>query len=113
MLDDLSPDLEAKLQAYHKAFEEEFQTINASDASEEDKIKARAEQARKSLSESAPLAVSTLLNLASAAASESVKLKAAMYILDRVFGKDMALDAIDPTKELIKELQKSRVQNAD
>jgi hypothetical protein len=62
-------------------------------------------QSRRLLRESAPLAVTTVVNIARSGGSDRVRLDASKYLLDRVLGKvgdDAFGDELDPLTAFVK-----------
>lgn len=98
------------LQAYHKAIEEEFSLAQAENLSSQLTQNELAQKAKELLIRRAPMAAATLEYLAQYAELDSVRLKAATYILDNALAKDPIADKDkdkDPLDELVNKLTKS------
>jgi hypothetical protein len=102
---DLSDDLQAKLAEYNRRFDA-LTTRFGEEAFLESSAVAdlQVEQTKEMLANSLPTAVRTLVLLASNAGSESVRYKAATYIIDRTLGKDAALAEEDAATQLLRKL---------
>jgi len=64
----------------------------------------RIEETKEILAASLPVAVQAVIELASMASTESVRLRAAQYLINISLGKDPAIKAEDPALELIDRL---------
>lgn len=92
-------DLQARLIAYHKAIEEEFNVINAAVATgEPDAI---AEAARSFLIKETAKAAETIGWLAQNATSEAARLSAAKFILEHTLGVKGIAAPTDPMEKLV------------
>jgi hypothetical protein len=96
---DLSPSLQAKLQSYHKALEEEFAEANKLAQAEGEDFEALV---RATFKEYTPLACAKIVWLAGNAENETTQLAASKLILTEAF-KIAALEN-DPIKELLKSI---------
>jgi hypothetical protein len=70
-----------------------------------DKWKQTTEAAYDDLADALPIARASIVQLAQGAESESVKLKASMFIFDKVLGRDAVLDPHDPLAQLVDKLR--------
>jgi hypothetical protein len=93
--------LQAKLKEYQQALEQEWQTSHNTDSNATTLTDIKVKTADL-LTSAIPKAVGSLLYLAQHAANESVKLKAAQYIIDKGLGGKTASG--DPLEALLKEL---------
>lgn len=84
--------LAAELQSYHEAIEGEF---TAEDV----------EELRDRMKQHVPEAEQAVVYLLNNAASESVRLNAAKYVITTVFGKMAEADTVDPMTKLLAELR--------
>lgn len=103
---DLPDDLQQKLEDYNKNFEkinEFFGDESLMDAGAITEL--RNKSSKEMLSVAMPIAVKGMVELATCAISESVRLKAQMYIIDRNLGRDIAVEVEDETTKLLKRIQ--------
>jgi hypothetical protein len=63
------------------------------------------DKAYDDLAEALPTAKRSIVDLAQGAESESVRLKASIFIFDKVLGRDAVLDPHDPLAELVNKLR--------
>lgn len=106
---DLPDSLQEKLDEYNRNFEalnsllgESSNSLLETGAGKELRI----EKTKEILAEALPIAVHTMLDLAANAESESVRYKAAQFLISTNLGKDPAFQAEDPAMQLILKLQK-------
>jgi hypothetical protein len=100
--------LEAKLQSYHKAIQQEFATIEA--AVEKGDPEGLAEAARKTLANNFADYLEALNYLAQGAESEGTQLSALRYILNFLMAEKTGQED-DSINELIKQLQGNATTN--
>lgn len=102
---DLPDDLQAKLDAYNENFDRisnvlgDESLLDASAATE-----VRIEKTRELIVCALPVAVQTVMELANYSLSDSIRLKAACYIIDRVMGKEIVGEE-DKVGKLFQRLQ--------
>jgi hypothetical protein len=82
--------LNEKLQEYHRAFAQEFETSENYKEGNLPPTEIR-DRTKALLTQATPKAVGQLLYLSQFAANESVRLKAAMFIVERAIGKEAGL----------------------
>lgn len=97
---------EQKLREYQQAIEEEFAKDTQYMNGEADPVAIR-ERTRELMQQAVPHAVARLRYLIDHAKNESVQYKAAVFVIERAAGKDIALMS-DPIEELLR-----KVSNAD
>jgi hypothetical protein len=98
--------LQQRLDEYNQNFERLDGLLGDQSLLESSAVKElRVEETKAVLAQALPVAVNTLIGLCGYAQSESVKLKAAQFLIGISLGKDPAIKAEDPAKELIKRLQ--------
>ena len=102
MTDSSESQLQAKLQQYQKAIEQEYNVIKEATASGEAPVVAEA--ARNLLITRAADAAKTIAWLAENATSEATRFQASKYILDNCLGKDALAPPVDPLQALISQL---------
>lgn len=98
----LTPEQQEVLNDYHRAFEGEF-------TDSLDTWKETTEKAYNDLAEALPIANATIVHLAQGAESEGVRLKAAIFIYDKVLGRDAVINPHDPLADLVNRLRKSAI----
>jgi sugar phosphate isomerase/epimerase len=104
--DELPKSLQERLDEYNKNFDSLNGVLGESSLLEASaKRELRVEETKDVLGLALPVAVQTLIGLCGFAVSETVKLKAAMYIVDINLGKNPGLKTEDPAKELIERLR--------
>lgn len=105
---ELPDSLQDKLEEYNRNFEALNGLLGDSKLLEAESTKElRTEKTKEILAEALPVAVGTMIDLAANAESESVRYKAAQFLISTSLGKDPAITADDPALELIKRLQRS------
>lgn len=84
---DIPEDLQAKIEEYNRNFDQ-LNSILGDESTIEKSVAAdlRIEQTNEILAESLPVAVRTMVALCVSAVSESVKYRAASYLIDRCLG---------------------------
>jgi hypothetical protein len=95
--------LQQKLADYQKALEEEWASSEKYKEGQLPPTEIRA-KTKELLTQAIPKAVASLLQLSQHAQAENVRLKAAMYIVDKGIGREAAGMVGDPMEELLKEL---------
>lgn len=100
-MDELPPEVQAKLADYRKsveaAYEAEFKVVDS-------KLTGAKTVTRDQLADLSPVAVATLADVMETGEKDADRLRASMYVLDKVLGKDTVLDPDDPMAEMIKKL---------
>ena len=105
--EELPHSLQERLDEYNKNFQRLDGLLGDQSLLESAAVKElRVEETKEVLSQALPVAVNTLIGLCGYAQSESVKLKAAQFLIGISLGKDPAIKAEDPAKELIERLQR-------
>jgi hypothetical protein len=97
--------LNAKLQDYYKALEEEWTSSPSNPDGDLTPTQVR-DKTKQLLTQAVPKAVGSLLYLSQHAQAESVKLQAARYIVDKGLGSDPGGLVGDPLEQLLNELSK-------
>lgn len=101
MLEELPDDVQAALESYRKEVEKAYE---AEFAVEDSKLTAAKTTTRDQLAELAATAITTMREIMEMSESDATRAKVAMYVTDKVLGKDAVLDKEDPTVELVKRL---------
>ena len=110
MGNDLPDDLQRKLDEYNRNFEKLNEFLGDDSLLEENAVsELQAEKTREMLTQALPYAVRTLVELCTMAVSETVRLKAAITILDKCMGRDPAFAEEDAATTLLKKLQAAPV----
>lgn len=108
------PDKEANEKAlrdlhasYEKAFQEEWDTQKEREDYDEGKLEPEQirDKTKELLTQAVPKAIGSLLYLSQHAGNESVRLKAATYIVDKAIGKESGFVG-DPLEELLRGISK-------
>lgn len=107
---EVTPELAAKLHAYHKAMEEEFNVIQAAVESGESEEIAKA--ARNFLIKETAKAAETIGWLAQNATSEATRLAAAKFVLEHTLGVKGIAAPVDPMEKLVNELKGNSPEKA-
>lgn len=101
MLEELPDDVKTKLQEYRKeveaAYDAEFKV-------EDSKLAAAKSTTRDQLADLAATAISTMREIMELSESDATRAKVAMYVTDKVLGRDAVLDPDDPMKDVVKRL---------
>lgn len=101
----LPNDLQARLDDYNRNFEAlssalgEASLLDASTATE-----LKLEKTREMMVQALPIAVQTIVEIANYSLSDSIRLKAAMYIVDRTMGRDISVVEEDEATKLLRKL---------
>ena len=101
MPDELPEDLQTKLNEYHKALEEEFNTKTAVEINEDSPE--IIEKTRGKLIQEIPASIGMMAILRDHAKSETVRFQASKYFIDNGLGKGEN-NVSDPVEDLIKKL---------
>lgn len=102
----LPDDLQVKLNEYNRNFDAlnnylgDGNLIGAGVATE-----LRIEKTKEMLVQALPIAVRTVMELASYSLSDTIRLKAAMYIIERTMGKEPMIEVEDQATQLLRKLQ--------
>lgn len=98
-------DFQDALEEYNKNFERLNGLLGDKSLLESGAVKTqRIEETKEILAASLPIAVQAVIDLTAHASTESVRLRAAMYLINVSLGKDPAIKAEDPALELIARL---------
>ncbi len=107
---ELPDDLQDKLDQYNKNFEALDTFLG--DTSLTDSSMAtglRVERTKEILAQALPIGVQSLIQLAAYSKTDSVRLKASVYLIDRCLGRDGAIGEEDEAVKLIKRLAQKEV----
>lgn len=105
---DLPDHLQEKLNDYNRNFEALNGFLGDNDMLEEGMAsELRVQKTREMLTTALPVAVRTLCELAAYATSESVRLKASQYLIDRALGREGNISDEDEATKLLRRLIKS------
>lgn len=100
-MQELPDDVQEALKAYRKeveaAYESEFKLTDS-------KLEGARNATRDQLADLATIGVTTLSEIMQYGESEATRAKVAMYVCDKVIGKDAVLDPDDPMQKLVEKL---------
>lgn len=104
---ELPDSLQDKLEEYNRNFEALNTLLGEKDSLLDRGIskELRIERTKEILAEALPVAVTTIIDLAHNAESETVRYKAAQFLISTNLGKDPGLEQEDPAAKLIARLQ--------
>jgi len=107
-VDGIPKSLQERLDEYNKNFERLDGLLGENSLLESSAVKElRIEETKAVLAQAMPVAVNTLVQLCAYGQSETVKLRAAQFLIGINIGKDPGLKVEDPAKDLIERLQGS------
>jgi len=104
-MDGLSGDLQDRLDDYNANFEALNKALAETDSLDQNATaELQVEQTKNMLTAALPIAVKSVILLASSAVSETTKLRASQYLIDRALGKEGDLANEDEATKLLKRL---------
>lgn len=108
-------DLQSKLDEYNRNFEALNNFLGDNSLSEANvATELRVEKTKEMLSQALPYGVKTIVEVAAFGQSESIRLKAAIYLVDRCLGKDDNTAVEDQATQLLRKISvKSNTERGD